>query len=116
MKNRTYLLPILLISSILFTFSGCANMGDDASGGGDSNVFANPKAVLSSIDNSFSVSGSTQSSRSALLTGDVTVGESLDASVSSNLYGIINSETEPRRLTGQVSTTMAILNIMKNSR
>ena len=121
MKNRTCLFPILLISSILFTFAGCANGSDDPSdsGGSKTDIWANAKAAIDAIDVSYEVYDSTQSSRAAL--GEITnEGESLDVAfydyTSTVRTGIgieQRSSYSNNILSGKTDTTQCILNMIK---
>ena len=103
-------LAAFLFSSI--TLISCANLGSSSSSSsGSTDVFASPKAVLENLETEFSVSSGTRNARSA---GAVDSGSTLAVN-SSNIVGTIESSTETRRLTGQVSLTTGILNLMKNN-
>ena len=103
-------LAAFLFSSI--TLISCANLGSSSSSSsGSTDVFASPKAVLENLETEFSVSSGTRNARSA---GAVDPGSTLAVN-SSNIVGTIESSTETRRLTGQVSLTTGILNLMKNN-
>ena len=55
MKNKTCLLTILLISSILFSFAGCANMSDDGGGGGKTDIWADVGSTIDALDTEMKV-------------------------------------------------------------
>ncbi|WP_027728647.1 hypothetical protein [Treponema sp. C6A8] len=131
MKNKTCLLTILLISSFLFSFAGCANMSDDAGGGSKTDVFASPRAVINALDTNVKIS-SNQSARTAVpvnytLTIDtnntVTVDSSaltpVPTSTDGNYDGFTGAgfyreqEYTYKILSGEVSTTQCILKMTK---
>ncbi len=103
MKIRFHLFILSLCAATL-AFTACKNSVDS---GSDPDLFDSPKSVLNAIDNDMSMASIGSRSARTITEPDYPIAVS-------DLSKTYESEVEYRRLTGDVSTTAAIIAILKD--